>query len=640
MVNIILSNLYYGIIFLPLLGWALLALFGHKISKTFAGVFASGLVGVSFCLSVLAFFNLTQKSLTLILPLFEWMKIGKVSINLSFLFDPLSIWMCLIITGVGCLIHIYSIGYMHDDPDAARFFSYLNLFSFFMLVLVISDNFLGLFIGWEGVGLCSYLLIGFWNRTHAYNEAAKKAFIMNRIGDLGLILGIFFLLAVFHSTTYSTVFSAAPALAIGSPIITIITLLFFVGVTGKSAQIPLYTWLPDAMAGPTPVSALIHAATMVIAGIYLIARAHVLFEMSPLTMSVIVVVGAATALWGALIAVGQQDIKKVLAYSTMSQLGYMVVALGLGAFSTSLFHMTTHAFFKALLFLAAGAVIHSLSGEQNIFRMGGLWKKIPATTFVFFLGVLAIAGCPPFSGFFSKDAILVAAAGYSSWLFVLMTGVSLLTAFYMFRLFYLVFLGNSRGDAHPHESPKVMLIPLFILSVLSAFAGLLNLPEHWVKGQWFSKMMSASVGIEKIPPEATSHLELFLFLGTVVFLGLLWFGAKQYSVMQAKNPDPEHQMSWLNRLLYRKFYIDELYDFLFVRSYLAFSRLLEISDRRIVDGIVQKAGGLVNVTGRGLKYLQSGDVGNYLLMLLVSVCFIWLMFTDIGRAIFIWVKGL
>ncbi|MEK7298297.1 MAG: NADH-quinone oxidoreductase subunit L, partial [Candidatus Margulisiibacteriota bacterium] len=392
---------------LPLLGWTVLFALRGRVTKRWAGTLACATVGLAF-LTILKLFWEVKVHGSFVVNVWEWFRVAGLSFSFSFLIDPLSVWMGLIVTGVGFLIHLYSIGYMQDDPDFNRFFSYLNLFVFFMLFLVFSDSYLGLFIGWEGVGLCSYLLIGFWYDNPAYHAAAKKAFLMNRIGDLGFILGILVMVLTFGTTSYLEIFRLAPLLGMASPILTLITLLFFVGATGKSAQFPLYTWLPDAMAGPTPVSALIHAATMVIAGIYMIARSHVLYTFSPFTMDVVIVVGTVTAIVGGLIALGQTDIKKVLAYSTVSQLGMMVVALGLGAYSVALFHMTTHAFFKALLFLSAGSVIHALGGEQDMTRMGGLRRLLPVTSSVFLVGILAIVGFPPLSGFFSKDAILIA----------------------------------------------------------------------------------------------------------------------------------------------------------------------------------------------------------------------------------------
>src|SRR5688572_784958 len=467
---------------LPLLGFLFIGLRVHKLAHRTSSFVACATVLISFFLSVILFIQLLdlpadQRHLNV--TIIRWISTMGFSSNIAFLIDPLSSIMLLIITGVGFLIHVYSIGYMHDDPGYSRFFSYLNLFIFFMLLLVMGANYLLMFVGWEGVGLCSYLLIGFWFKNHDYNDAANKAFIMNRIGDLGLLLGVILIFINFGSIDYQTVF-ADPS-SVNTNTITWITLLLFVGAMGKSAQIPLYTWLPDAMAGPTPVSALIHAATMVTAGVYMVARNNILYSMSPMAMQLILIIGLCTALFAATIALVQNDIKKVLAYSTVSQLGLMFVALGLGAYTTGIFHMVTHAFFKALLFLGAGSVIHALQGEQDIRRMGGLKKYLPTTYLTFFVATLAISGIPPFAGFFSKDEILANAFAHNPLVWSVALLASLLTVFYMFRLFYLTFFGTPRAEAsrmnHIHESPKSMAIPLMVLAVLSFIGGFMNVPE-------------------------------------------------------------------------------------------------------------------------------------------------------------------
>ena len=420
---------------LPLLGFLITGLAYKRLKHNQAGIIASIAVGLSFLISVSLFFmlrNSGQNSATV--TLFNWIALGNMNIPFAFLIDHLSLTMMLIITGVGTLIHIYSIGYMHGDDRVNSFFAQMNLFTFSMLLLVMGANYLVLFIGWEGVGLCSYLLIGFWFKNPAYNYAARKAFVMNRIGDVGFILGIILLFYTFKSVSFSEIFTQAATLQVGAPVITLITLLLLVGAVGKSAQIPLYTWLPDAMAGPTPVSALIHAATMVTAGIYMIARSSILYNLAPITLNIIIVIGMATATFAAIIGLKQNDIKKVLAYSTVSQLGYMFLALGLGAYSTGVFHVTTHAFFKALLFLGAGSVIHAMGGEQDIRKMGGLRKKMPITYITFLAATLAISGIPPFSGFFSKDMILSKALEHNILLYILALGTALITCFYMFRL--------------------------------------------------------------------------------------------------------------------------------------------------------------------------------------------------------------
>ncbi len=450
-----------------------------------------------FCISLVRIFGwrylfkLSNGAEPFRLTLFNWISAGPFHATIGFLVDPLSSLMLLIITGVGFLIHVYSIGYMHDDAGFNRFFSYLNLFVFFMLILVMGNNYLMMFVGWEGVGLCSYLLIGFWFKNQNYNDAANKAFFMNRIGDLVLILGMSLIFVYFGSINYADVFLKAAA--VDGNVMALVTMLLFVGAIGKSAQIPLYTWLPDAMAGPTPVSALIHAATMVTAGIYMVARNNILFSLSPITQEVILIIGLTTALFAATIALVQTDIKKVLAYSTVSQLGLMFGALGAGAYSSGIFHMATHAFFKALLFLAAGSVIHALHGEQDIRKMGGLRKYIPATYITFFVGVLAISGIPPFAGFFSKDEILANTFKESPFAWTIAVITSLLTAFYMFRLLFLVFFGNERASSekmqHIHESPTSITVPLIALAVLSTIGGFMGVPEilggrNWLGNFW------------------------------------------------------------------------------------------------------------------------------------------------------------
>ena len=438
------NNLAILIPVFPLVGFLILGLFGKNFSKTSAAVIASGAVLSSFILAIILFINQLENGAAAAVPVkvFDWINSGSLNISFSFLIDPLSSIFLLVITGIGFLIHLYSAGYMHDDEGHNKFFSYLNLFIFFMLLLVMGSNYLVMFVGWEGVGLCSYLLIGFWFKNTAYNNAAKKAFVMNRIGDLGFLLGIILLFINFESIDYLTVFDRAKGLTSGDNSLMIITLLLFVGAMGKSAQIPLYTWLPDAMAGPTPVSALIHAATMVTAGIYMIARSNILFALSPVTMQFIAIIGVSTALFAATIGLAQNDIKKVLAYSTVSQLGYMFLALGLGAFGSGVFHVVTHAFFKACLFLGAGSVIHAMSGEQDIRNMGGLKKYVPVTYTTFLLATIAIAGIFPFAGFFSKDEILAHAFEHNKVLWLLGLIASMFTSFYMFRLLFLTFFGE------------------------------------------------------------------------------------------------------------------------------------------------------------------------------------------------------
>ena len=451
-----------------------------------------------------------------VVELFSWINADTLKIPFSFLVDPLSCLFLLIITGIGFLIHVYSTGYMHEDEGFSRFFTYLNLFIFFMLLLVLGNNYLIMFVGWEGVGLCSYLLIGFWFKNDNYNKAANKAFIMNRIGDLGFLLGITLIFTTFGSITFSEVFDKAGSASTGT--ITAIALLLFVGAMGKSAQIPLYTWLPDAMAGPTPVSALIHAATMVTAGIYMVVRSNIFYSISDTASEFVAIVGALTALFAATIGLLQTDIKKVLAYSTVSQLGLMFLALGVGAYSSAVYHVTTHAFFKALLFLGAGSVIHAMGGEQDIRKMGGLKKALPVTFLTMFLGTIAISGLPPFSGFFSKDEILAHVYEHSKFLWFIGVLTSMLTAFYMFRMMFLTFWGSFRGtheqEHHLHDSPKSMTIPLMVLAVLAVVGGALGLPEFWGFKNWMSENLN-SVIIRK-NPSILSHDTEWMLMGLAV----------------------------------------------------------------------------------------------------------------------------
>jgi len=454
------AELLWLIPLIPFLGFVLNGLGRHSFPKPVIGLLGSVAVFVPFVLSLLLFSEVwaarqAGEAVAIYQHLFDWFSVGSLHVGLSFLVDPLSATMLLIITGIGFLIHLYSYSYMHNDKELGKFFAFLNLFIFFMTLLVMGSNYLVMFIGWEGVGLCSYLLIGFWFTNSSYASAAKKAFVMNRIGDLGFLIALFFILAHFGSLEYSAVFDQAASLSVGDSTVVIITLLLFVAATGKSAQIPLFTWLPDAMAGPTPVSALIHAATMVTAGVYMVVRSNVLFLLSPLTLEIMAIVGLATALIAAFIALTQNDIKKVLAYSTVSQLGYMFLGLGVGAFTGAFFHVLTHAFFKALLFLGAGSVIHAMGNEQDMRRMGGLRKALPVTFATMFIATIAISGIPPFAGFFSKDEILAYAfqANIVYWAVGILT--ALFTAFYMFRLLFLTFFGSFRGTddqrAHLHD---------------------------------------------------------------------------------------------------------------------------------------------------------------------------------------------
>ena len=537
--------------------------------------------------------------------------------------------MLLIITGVGFLIHLYSVGYMKNDPGYNRFFAFMNLFIFFMLLLVMGDNYVTMFMGWEGVGLCSYFLIGFWYKNQEFNNAAKKAFIMNRIGDLGFLLGTFLIFTTFKTSNYLGVFTIAKSMQTGTTI-TVITLLLFLGAVGKSAQIPLFTWLPDAMAGPTPVSALIHAATMVTAGVYMVARSNILFVLSPGTMMVVAVTGLITALFAASIAINQNDIKKILAYSTISQLGFMFLALGMGAFTGAMFHLTTHAFFKALLFLAAGSVIHAMGGEQDIRKMGGLGRPLRKTQLTFLAGTIAIAGIPPFSGFFSKDEILSSVFVNNIPFWILAVTTAMMTAFYMFRLFFLIFHGKFRGTPEQkvqlHESPSIMIIPLIILALLAITGGFINLPEFIGGSSWLKSFLrpvfTDSAPFLKKPVFFINHdIEWMLAGVSVVYVGIMILVA-WYRFLK-KEPEMRGEVdekNFLIKLISRKYYVDELYDRIFVRPLFSLSNWFqEIIEKRGIDRLVDGFGNLVIRAGNTIRYLQSGHVGFYVFMMVVGI---------------------
>jgi NADH-quinone oxidoreductase subunit L len=617
----------------PLLGFVINGIGKKTISRKGSGIIASVAVFLSFAVVGALYLQVANGTLqATTLDIFNWLDVAGLKIPFSFLIDPLSVTMMLIVTGVGLLIHIYSIGYMGEDEHANTFFEYMNLFIFFMLMLVIGANFLILFIGWEGVGLCSYLLIGFWFKNNDYNYAARKAFIMNRIGDLGFLIGIILLYYQFHTVNFLEVFSQASTMHVGEPVITVITILLLIGALGKSAQIPLYTWLPDAMAGPTPVSALIHAATMVTAGIYMIARSSALFVLAPITMNIIIVIGLSTALFAAIIGLKQNDIKKVLAYSTVSQLGYMFLALGLGAFSTAVFHVTTHAFFKALLFLGAGAVIHALGGEQDIRFMGGLKKKLPITFFTFLIATLAISGIPPFSGFFSKDEILAAAWERSPLIWLVGMATALITCFYMFRLLYLVFFSTFRGtkdqENHLHESSKVMTIPLIILAVLAFAGGFLNIPALFGGHESFHNFLSPV--LSKLPAAdtilTTNTTEYSLIGVSVALLLLIIFIAQRYYVVNKQLPEADTtKLKGIAKLIYNKYYVDEIYDFLFVKPYNFLSvKLYSWIEKNVIDLIVNSTGALAIWIGSQSKRVQTGNTGLYLFIMVFGVIFMLL----------------
>jgi NADH-quinone oxidoreductase subunit L len=606
----------------PLLGFLITGLGYKRLKHNQAGIIASTMVALSFLMTVVLYYflkNSGQDSATV--TLFNWISIGKMNIPFAFLIDHLSLTMMLIITGVGSLIHIYSIGYMHDDDRVNSFFAQMNLFTFSMLLLVMGANYLILFIGWEGVGLCSYLLIGFWFKNPEFNYAARKAFVMNRIGDLGFILGIILLFFTFNSVTFSEIFLQTGTFQVGAPVITLITLLLLVGAVGKSAQIPLFTWLPDAMAGPTPVSALIHAATMVTAGIYMIARSSLLYNLAPITLTVITVLGLATALLGAIIGLKQNDIKKVLAYSTVSQLGYMFIALGIGAYSTAVFHVTTHAFFKALLFLGAGSIIHALGGEQDIRKMGGLRTKLPVTYWTFLAATLAISGIPPFSGFFSKDLILSKAFEHNYFLYILALGGALLTTFYMFRLFYLVFFGEERVTGlHPHESPKVMTVPLMILAFFSVFGGFLNVPSLFGGESKFGSFLQSAV--TSVTGEEISHsTEIGLIVFSSLFIVLVILFAYRIFVRNGQIPKGDsEQMSYIEKLITNKFYLDEFYKIAFEKPFRLLSDFLfKKIETKVLNPAVEGIGAATLMLGGLVRKIQQGNISFYFFAMIAGI---------------------
>lgn len=618
------SKYVFLIPLLPFIGFLINGLFRNYLSRALVSIVGSGVLIASFVVSLLVFQEVNAPGFqTLLIKYFDFIKITGLKIPVSFQVDQLSALFLLVITGIGSLIHIYSTAYMHEEtvPHFARYFAYLNLFVFSMLLLVLGSNFVVMFVGWEGVGLCSYLLIGYWFGKNDYNKAAKKAFVMNRIGDLGFLLAVFWMLQQFGSITYAEVFSNAASAPV--PVVTGITILLFIGAMGKSAQIPLYTWLPDAMAGPTPVSALIHAATMVTAGIYMIARSNVLYTLAPISQNLVAIIGVATAILAATIALKQNDIKKVLAYSTVSQLGLMFLALGVGAYSAGVFHVMTHAFFKALLFLGAGSVIHAMHHEQDIMNMGGLRKKLPITHLTFLIGCLAIAGIPPFAGFFSKDEILTATLVKSPVLYVLAVMASIMTAFYMFRLYFLTFSGSFRGtheqEHHLHESPIAMTLPLMVLAVLSVVGGWVGIPSLFAEdAHILSKYLSPVLGVNSGETHHISHsLELTIM---AVLLSLILVSIVLASKLYGKQFKGENTKDGVSGFLANKWYVDELYETIVIKPLDRFASFLgTVVDNKVIDGIVNGVGKVVQFSGRQLRLIQSGQVGSYILIMMISI---------------------
>ncbi len=626
-------DLVYLVPLFPLIGFLINGLGRKNLSKSLSGIIGSGVILASFVVSLLIF-NETRAEgfIATTVNLFEFINVAGLNIPFAFQVDQLSALFLLIITGVGFLIHVYSTSYMHEEEPHhyARYFSFLNLFVFSMLLLVLGANYLIMFIGWEGVGLCSYLLIGYWFKNTEYGNAARKAFVMNRIGDLGFLLGLFFIIQQFGSLTYTEVFSQAEGMFKGDAIIVVITLLLFVGATGKSAQIPLYTWLPDAMAGPTPVSALIHAATMVTAGIYMIARSNILYTLAPVSQTVVAVVGLATAILAATIALKQNDIKKVLAYSTVSQLGYMFLGLGVGAYTGAVFHVMTHAFFKALLFLGAGSVIHAMHHEQDIRKMGGLAKKLPTTHWTFLAGCIAIAGIPPFSGFFSKDEILVHAFAANPVYYVIGLAGALMTAFYMFRLYAMTFRGTFRGtheqEHHLHESPWQMTMPLIVLAVLAIVAGFVGIPELFAADahkleHYLAPVFKASTEIaETHHVEHSTEYILLAVSITLIVLSIL------YALNRFSKKPETGEAEGFGKVLANKWYVDELYNSIVTKPLNGLgaftNRFIEKSG---IDGIVNGVGKSVQWGGRQLRLMQSGQVGSYVLWMVLGILILFVI---------------
>jgi NADH-quinone oxidoreductase subunit L len=661
---------------LPFVGFLINASFGRRLSKPVSGAVACGAIGASFIVALAAvsrLLGLPEHERVLTEQVFSWIVSGDLSVGFTLRLDSLSALMILVVTGIGFLIHVYSTAYMHEERDAeyARYFSYLNLFAAFMLVLVLGANFPVMFVGWEGVGLCSYLLIGFWYEKKSASDAGKKAFIVNRIGDWGFILGVFLVFVRFGTLDFREIADAVAGVApeAGFGTMSLMTLLLFVGATGKSAQIPLYVWLPDAMEGPTPVSALIHAATMVTAGVYMIGRNAALFSHAPATLAIVAVIGAATALMAGTIGLVQTDIKRVLAYSTVSQLGYMFLAMGVGAYAAGIFHLYTHAFFKALLFLGSGAVIHALSGEQDLRRMGGLKRELPLTYWTFLIGAIAIAGVPGLSGFFSKDEILFrtyASGHVVLWTIGLLT--SLLTAIYMFRIVFLAFHGErqpaeasapeqhpeehepvaehpARGTAqhpavstqhapstqhpapgthhvHLHDAPPPMAIVLVVLAIGSVVAGYAGLPHILGGGDWLARFLEPSFHIEGEAEAAAGSPELALMiLSSAVAIAGIGIAFYFFARNRAAARRLAERFAGLHRLLLNKYYVDEVYDAAIVEPIRITSQegLWKIVDVRIIDGAINGAGRLVAGSADVLRRVQTGSVRAYAASLFFGV---------------------
>ncbi len=614
------TNLVLVLLLAPFLGFLFNVFFGKKAGKSIVGIVGTLSVVVSFAITLYLFGISQVNPEPVVIHLFDWISIQRFDISFGFLIDPLAIIWLLFVTGIGSLIHLYSINYMHDDEKMHSFFAYLNLFIFFMIFLVIGSNLLVMFIGWEGVGLCSYLLIGFWYKNQDFNDAAKKAFIMNRIGDLGFLIGIFIVGSLFNTldfTTLKTVITSAKD--VNDFWIALAAFALFIGATGKSAQIPLYTWLPDAMAGPTPVSALIHAATMVTAGIFMITRLNFLFDLAPTVQEIIAVIGAVTSLVAATIALVQTDIKKVLAYSTVSQLGLIFLALGLGAYEVAVFHVITHAFFKACLFLGSGSVIHGLNGEQDMRKMGGLKKAMPITFITMLSASLAISGIFPLAGFWSKDEILMTAFHASPTLWVVGSIASIMTAFYMFRLMYLTFFNSFRGTEeqkhHLHESPSLITVPLIILAILSFFGGMISLPGNSWLNHYLEPLFSKATHEAHTLGSTEYMLMAIATIGALIGIGIAY---KKY-LKDNTIPSEDAEITGLSKVLYNKYYVDEIYDAIFVKPINVLASFFRDTVETTLSALVFGLGTVTNGIAIQGKKLHNGSVGLYLFAFVIGI---------------------
>ena len=615
------QNVALLLVISPFLGFVFNVFFGKNISKNSSGFIGTGTVLVSFAASIYFFLLINQTKTAVVISLFDWIQVSNFKVSFGFLLDRLSILWLLFVTGIGALIHLYSVSYMHKDENLHTFFAYLNLFVFFMITLVVGSNLLVMFIGWEGVGLCSYLLIGFWHKNQEYNDAAKKAFIMNRIGDLGLLIGLFIIASLFNTLDFMTIkqIVSEANFDTNSTWIGVATLCLFIGASGKSAQIPLYTWLPDAMAGPTPVSALIHAATMVTAGIFMITRLNYLFDLTPQVLNIIAIIGAVTAVVAASIGLVQNDIKKVLAYSTVSQLGLMFLAIGMGAYNIAVFHVITHAFFKACLFLGSGSVIHAMGGEQDMRKMGNLRKAMPITFITMLIATLAISGIPPFAGFFSKDEILITAFHNNKALFAIASVASIMTAFYMFRLMYLTFFKDFRGTEdqknHLHESPALITFPLIILGILSLIGGVISLPGNSWLNEYLSPIFIKSAAEEHHFGATEYILMAVAVIGGVIGIILAYL---KY-IKQSFVPVEDTQISGFAKVLYNKFYIDEFYMAIVVKPINKLSRFFRDSVETSLSKLVSAIANTTKTIGVAGQEIQNGSVGLYLFSFVIGV---------------------